>query len=248
LTNATEDFHESWFLDLRHQGVDVEEFLKDVIEPSADGDDSIASSEVKVNNVTKRLSRLSVQQQEQLKLKINAAAKGRFSAFFGQSYEYDPVTGEPIPLSVEEIEKRKWEKEVEEDSRYFDPKGSSAETREKNKQWAIEMARKRVIAAGFEPEVQDEENLADSSQPEVETDVPAPPPAEPLPPVEELKLPKPEGSLGPRNIGITPPLFPHKLIDIVPKVGSSDLVGISTGIAVDGSLGEWRMHFVSALS
>ncbi|KAL3790730.1 hypothetical protein ACHAWO_013549 [Cyclotella atomus] len=244
LTNATEDFDESWFHDLRHQGVDIEEFLKDVIEPCADGDVDDSSTSSDVQGVTKRLSRLSVHQKHQLMRKLssftdNTVVKDRFSSFFGQSYEYDPITGEPVLLSVEEIQKRKWEKEVEEDSRHFDPKGSSAEARERNKQWAIEMARKHVIAAGFEPEIHEEVNSDDCSQPEIETEMPAPPPAEPLPPVEELNLgPKPETSLGPRSIGITPPLFPHKLTDIIPKHDLSDLVGIPTGAVVDGSLGD----------
>ena len=241
LTNATEDFNESWFDDLRDQGVDIEEFLKDVIEPGGDTDDD-ASASSEVHSVIRRMSRLSKTQQQELIRRItlstdNEAVKQRFSSFFGQTYEYDPVTGAPVLLSAEEVEKRKWEKEVEEDCKHFDPKGTSAETREKNRQWAIEMARKHVVAAGFEPEVDYEDTPVDTSPSDIETDIPQPPPIDPLPLVEELDLgPTPKRVLGPRSIGIMPPSLPHKLTDVIPKLSRSDIAAISSGIVVDGSL------------
>jgi hypothetical protein len=245
-TNTTEDFDESWFHDLRHQGVDIEEFLKDVIEPSFNNyDDDTASTSSEVTSVVRRMSRLSKHQQEEFMRKVTMSTKDesvreRFSSFFGQTYEYDNVTGEPVLLTAEDIEKRKWEKEKKEDSRYFEPNGTSAKDREQKRQWAIDMARKHVAEAGFEVDVEDQENaVIDCSSLDAETDMPPPPQMEPLPPVEELDLgPEPEISLGPRNIGILPPPLPHKLADLIPKLSRLDVIGITNGIVVDGTLDE----------
>ena len=242
---AAIDFDESWVKDLLNQGVDIEEFLKDVAEPSSiDNNDRDVSSEV--SSITRRIRELSKQQQEKIIHNISLSsnsetAKQRFSTIFGQTYEYDSVTGAQVVLSIEDIEKRKWEAEVEEDSRYFDPTGTSEEVRKRNEQWAIDRARQHVINAGFGPKVEDKDDAVNGIHPyeDIETELPEPPPYEPLPFVEDLNLgTAPKRTIGPRNIGIFPPPLPHKLTDVIPKLSRHKFNGIPTGIVVGGSLND----------
>ncbi|KAL3791898.1 hypothetical protein HJC23_010758 [Cyclotella cryptica] len=241
--NENLDFNESWFEDLRAEGIDIDEFLKDVIPPSAEtsGDASRDSS-----NIFRRMSK---QQQAQLFRRISSSStsresvKQRLSSFFGQSYEFHPVTGEAMLRSPEEMEEKNWQREREEDSRYFDPQATSSERRVRNKQWAIDMALRRVAEAGFEPEVKKEETVDyQTSDSIIETNLPPPPPIQTIPPVEEFNLDSTaKTSLGPRNVGIFPPPLPHNISDVIPKLSRFDLVGISDGETVTDTLGDaWR--------
>jgi hypothetical protein len=232
-----EDFDQSWLGDLQKQGIDIDEFLNDVV-PTASGDNS--SSEP--SSVLRRMSqdqRTALMERLSSVSSISSALKNQFSSFYGQSYELHPTTGDVVFQSPEDMERKKWEKEVEEDSRNFDPNGISVQNRERNRQWAISMARSRVAEAGFEPEKDEEEEEIVQSESAIETDIPLPPPPDPLPPVEEFNLASPhETSLGPQNIGIRPPSLPHKLSDVIPKLSRFDLVGITNGAVVNGSLEE----------
>ncbi|KAL7475468.1 hypothetical protein ACHAW6_001381 [Cyclotella cf. meneghiniana] len=242
--NDDHDFNGSWFEDLCAEGIDIDEFLKDVIPSSADNSDDSFRDPSKIV-----FQGMSLEQQVQLVRRISLSStsseslKQRISSFFGQSYDFDPLTGEAILQSPEDTEERKWQRDMKEDSRYFDPKATSSERREQNKQWAIEMALRRISEAGFKPEGEEEEIVkSDPSDDFIETNLPPPPPIQPIPPIEEFNLDSTaKGSLGPRNIGVFPPSLPHNIREVIPKLSRFDLVGISDGVIVNGTLAEgWR--------
>eukprot|EP00970_Alexandrium_tamarense_P019975 scaffold14691_cov193-Alexandrium_tamarense.AAC.10 len=166
-------------------------------------------------------------------------AKKRFSQFLDEAYEIDESTGRAVVNSVEEMQRKRWEKEMEEDSRNFDPNGTSTEERERNKTWAVQFAMQRAAAAGFvEQSTTDEDAPAEPYSNDIEKcDLP---PIEQLPPLKDLGLDETSSKM--RHLGMSPPPLPHEMADVVPIFARAKRrTGISDGMLVCGTLKEgWK--------
>lgn len=134
-----------------------------------------------------------------------------------------------IPVTFEEISQKRWEKEVEEDSKNYDPSKTTEEKTLENKEWAVRMALKRAAEAGYEPAPEKTPNADPPNNP-IFPKV-SPPPVRPLPKIDERDLDIPVPPMDPRKLGIFPPPLPYRPIDLVPKAAESSR-GVSDGMVL----------------
>mmetsp|Transcript_14831 Transcript_14831/g.22813 ORF Transcript_14831/g.22813 Transcript_14831/m.22813 type:complete len:272 (-) Transcript_14831:12-827(-) len=154
-----------------------------------------------------------------------------------ESYSIDPTTGLQVMNSIEEMQRRRWEKELEDDSLKFDPDGTSEEQRQKNHDWAINLCKEHV---GQEQQkvIERQNGSANSIEDAEETYAKCdPPPTQPLPPLDQLNLDQ-NPTTNPRELGFLPPSLPHSFLDIVPKWSRDRVGGISNGELVYGTYEE----------
>lgn len=166
-----------------------------------------------------------------------------------ESFRIDPTTGRQVMNSIEEMQKRRWDKELEDDSLKFDPDGTSEEKRQQNYDWAINLCKEHV--AQQQQKQQDQQEQQQDQQPEVDElddsicsiddeetyakhDLP---PTQPLPPLDQLNLDQ-NPTTNPRELGFLPPPLPHSFLDIVPKWSRDRVGGISDGELVYGTYEE----------
>lgn len=163
-----------------------------------------------------------------------------------ESFRIDPNTGRQVMNSIEEMQKIRWDKELEDDSLKFDPDGTSEEKRQQNYEWAINLCKEHVAQQQQkqeqeqrdEPiEVQLEESIHsfyDMEETYTKYDLP---PTQPLPPLDQLNLDQ-NPTTNPRELGFLPPPLPHSFLDIVPKWSRDRVGGISDGELVYGTYEE----------
>lgn len=239
----------SWIADLRALGVDVGEFLKATLPPAvvsipdeqSDKEQSDVSSSHSQSSPARRLSQVqrdSLLSQFSDQPDANEKSKQRFSQFLDKSYVFDETMGDIVINSCEDMSQKRWQKEVEEDSKNYNPNSTTKEKIEQNKSWALKMARQRTAEAGYKP-APDTAQDSPSNKP-IYPKV-RPPPTRPLPLIDEQDFDITEPPLNPRELGISPPSLPHQLVDLVPKVSRS-VEGIVDGIVIEGTYEEvWEL-------
>ena len=169
-----------------------------------------------------------------------------------ESFRIDPTTGLQVMNSIEEMQKRRWDKELEDDSLRFDPDGTSEEKRQQNYEWAINLCKEHVEQQQQnrkkdqqqQEEQQQQQPVAekldnsiysiDDEETYAKYDLP---PTQPLPPLDQLNLDQ-NPTTNPRELGFLPPSLPHSFLDIVPKWSRDRVGGISNGELVYGTYEE----------
>ncbi len=160
-----------------------------------------------------------------------------------ESFRIDPDTGRQVMNSIEEMQKRRWDKELEDDSLRFDPDGTSEEKRKQNYDWAINLCKEHVAQHQQEQEQEQQSDLEelddsiysiDDEETYAKYDLP---PTQPLPPLDQLNLDQ-NPTTNPRELGFLPPPLPHSFLDIVPKWSRDRVGGISDGELVYGTYEE----------
>ena len=161
-----------------------------------------------------------------------------------ESYKIDPTTGLRVMNSIEEMQQRRWDKEMEDDSLKFDPDGTSEEKRQQNYEWAINMCKEHVLQhqqkqkqQQEQPAVEPQDESFDSTEDETTYSKVDLPPTQPLPPLDQLNLDQ-NPTTNPRDLGFLPPSLPHSFLDIVPKWSRDRVGGISNGELVYGTYEE----------
>jgi len=233
----------SWIADLRAQGVDVDEFLKAAQPPDVVNFDP-GVSEPGVGKLQRRRSSLSEKSFDVSGLvrprpkprrltqgEQEEKSKLRFSQFLDQSYVFDESVGDMVMNSFEDVSRKTWLKEVEEDSKNFNPDATCKEKLEQSKAWALKKALERVTEAGYTPAHDSPQGSSEDNPTYTKV---RPPPIEPLPQLSEEDFDITEPPLNPRELGIFPPSLPHQLVDLVPKVSRS-VEGIVDGFVVHGT-------------
>jgi hypothetical protein len=163
-------------------------------------------------------------------------SKKRFSNE-DESYNIDPVTGLPVMNSIEDMQRRRWEKEKEDDSLKFDPDGTSEEQRQRNYEWAIKMCKEEVGELQQQVVEQQDESCPAAVEDTETYPKCDPPPTQPLPPLDQLNLDQ-NPTTNPRELGFLPPSLPHSFLDIVPRWSRERVGGISDGELVYGTYEE----------
>eukprot|EP00571_Detonula_confervacea_P001559 CAMPEP_0172329476 /NCGR_PEP_ID=MMETSP1058-20130122/60902_1 /TAXON_ID=83371 /ORGANISM="Detonula confervacea, Strain CCMP 353" /LENGTH=354 /DNA_ID=CAMNT_0013046653 /DNA_START=182 /DNA_END=1246 /DNA_ORIENTATION=- len=219
-----EEDEASWITDLRAQGVDVDDFLKaaftppEVIDVSDEQSNNLSdnSSERIQGRLPRRLSqgeRLSIISRFSDHPDVNDEAKERFSQLLEIPYDIDKNTSDLVTKSLEEMSQERWHREVEEDSKNYDPSSTTEEKIQQNKEYALNMALQRAAEAGLKPAPESSStSSAKSIYPKLD-----PPETQPLPPIDEDDFNISEPPLNPQELGFFPPSLPHQLIDLVPK-------------------------------
>mmetsp|Transcript_9760 Transcript_9760/g.17689 ORF Transcript_9760/g.17689 Transcript_9760/m.17689 type:complete len:322 (+) Transcript_9760:155-1120(+) len=227
-----DDDEESWIADLRAQGVNVSDFLKVTAPPEIID----IPDEVPVGRLMSRLSILSLN-SDRADVSVNGRNK-RFTQFLDKAYVFDETVGDMVIKSFEDMSKKRWQREVEEDSKTFDPNSTTEEKIQQNKEWALKMARRRAAKAGHnDPAPKPSEDRSDSSNQNIYPKV-QPPSTIPLPKIDEKDFELSEPTLNRAELGITPPPLPHQLADLVPKGRRSKMEGIVDGLVFEGTYEE----------
>jgi hypothetical protein len=164
------------------------------------------------------------------------ASKKRFS-IEDEFYSINPITGLPVMNSIEDMQRRRWEKEKEDDSLKFDPDGTSEAQRQQNYEWAIKMCQEEVGQLQHQVIEQQEESCPDVVEDAETYPKCDPPPSQPLPPLDQLNLDQ-NPTTDPRELGFLPPSLPHSFLDIVPKWSRERVGGIFDGELVYGTYEE----------
>ncbi|KAL7491345.1 hypothetical protein ACHAWT_001875 [Skeletonema menzelii] len=158
-----------------------------------------------------------------------------------ESYSIDPTTGLQVMNSIEEMQQRRWDKEMEDDSLKFDPDGTSEEKRKQNYEWAINLCKEHVDQMQQQqhqqPTITPQDDSIDNIEDEktyAKCDLP---PTQPLPSLDQLNLFE-NPTTNPRELGFLPPSLPHSFLDIVPKWSRDRVGGISNGELVYGTYEE----------
>ena len=166
---------------------------------------------------------------------VDERAKEKFCLTLDKSYKYDG--DDMFKKALQNLTDDEWKEAVEEDSKNYDPSHTTEEKIRQNRDGAIELAMKRVKEAGYniseDNTTPEEAGGEESNYPKLD-----PPPIEPLPPIgeEDFKNVQ-QPALNPKELGISPPPLPHKLIDLVPKAMKAD-DGIGDGVLVEGTFEE----------
>jgi LSD1 subclass zinc finger protein len=167
---------------------------------------------------------------------LSEKTKQRFSQFLDRSYTFDESVGDMVIHSLEDMSKERWDREVEEDRKNYDPSGTTEERINENREWALNMARKRAEEAGYKLSPDTQQESTSTKKTVIFPKVP-PPPTEPLPRIDEKDFEAVSHStFDPRELGLVPPPLPRQLIDLVPF--SRPDVGIAEGIVIDGTYEE----------
>mmetsp|Transcript_23800 Transcript_23800/g.36198 ORF Transcript_23800/g.36198 Transcript_23800/m.36198 type:complete len:340 (-) Transcript_23800:283-1302(-) len=233
-----DDDEESWIADLRAQGVDVSDFLKVTLPPETidipdDQSDETNNGRNSLGS-NRRMSRLSILSlnSDRADVSVNGRNK-RFTQFLDKAYVFDETVGDMVITSFEESSKKRWQREVQEDSKSFDPNSTTEEKIQQNREWALKMARRRAGRNDPPPKPAEDNSSNQNIYPKVQ-----PPPTIPLPKIDEKDFELSEPPLNRGELGITPPPLPHQLADLIPKATRSKMEGIVDGLVFEGTYEE----------
>ena len=253
-----EESEASWIADLRAQGVDVAEFLSEALPEVIDipaevitqddesnrppssrslGSKCSSSSSLR-SSLTKQLSRtqrLSIISKFSDQPNVDEVAKKRFSDLLDKSYNYDGK--DIVKKALANLSEQQWQREIERDAKNYDPSSTTEEKRQQNREWALKMCLKRTTAAGYhKSESEDLPKEEHNTNKMISTKI-DPPTTKPLPPITEDDFKDlPVQSLNQKELGIFPPSYPHKLMDIIPTKHRS--TRIVDGLCIHGSYEE----------
>ena len=170
---------------------------------------------------------------------VDEDLKKRVSESIDRSYNYDETTTgkNMVKKSFEKMSDEDWQRWVTRDSKNYDPSSTNEEKIQSNREWALNMARKRIAAAGYKQTVIDTTPNKEEDTRMIKNTKIDPPETAPLPPITEDDFKDIQvHTFNPRELGIFPPSLPHQLIDIVPK--AKRRTGIADGIVIHGTYEE----------
>ena len=203
--------------------------------PSSRSLGSTMSSSSLKGSLTKQLSRtqrLSIISKFSDQPEVDDFAKQRFSDLLDKSYNYN---GKDIAKkALANLSEQQWQREIERDAKNYDSSSTTEEKRQQNREWALKMCLKRTTAAGYHKSESEDTPKEEHNKISTKID---PPKAIPLPPITEDDFKDiPVQPLNPKELGIFPPSYPHKLIDIVPTKNRN--TRIDDGLCIHGSYEE----------
>jgi len=189
-------------------------------------------------SLTKQLSRtqrLSIISKFSDQPGVDESAKKRFSDLLDKSYNYD---GEDIvKKALANLSEQQWQREIEKDAKNYDPSSTTEEKRQQNREWALKMCLKRTTAAGYHKSIPNDIPKEEHNTNKMISTKIDPPKITPLQPITEDDFKDiPVQPLNPKELGIFPPSYPHKLIDIVPTKNRN--TRIVDGLCIHGSYEE----------
>jgi len=186
-------------------------------------------------SLTKQLSRtqrLSIISKFSDQPGVDESAKKRFSDLLDKSYNYDGK--DFVKKALANLSDQQWQREIEKDAKNYDPSSTTEEKRQQNREWALKMCLKRTTAAGYHKS--ESEDTPNEEHNKISTKI-NPPKTSPQPPITEDDFKDiPVQPLNPKELGIFPSSYPHKLIDIVPTKHRN--TRIVDGLCIHGSYEE----------
>ena len=189
-------------------------------------------------SLTKQLSRtqrLSIISKFSDQPGVDESAKKRFSDLLDKSYNYDGK--DIVKKALANLSEQQWQREVERDAKNYDPSSTTEEKRQQNREWALKMCLKRTTAAGYHKSAPKDILTEEHDTNKMISTKIDPPKTTPLPPITDDDFKDiPVQPLNPKELGIFPPSYPHKLIDIVPTKNRN--TRIVDGLCIHGSYEE----------
>ncbi|KAL7540526.1 hypothetical protein ACHAWF_006705 [Thalassiosira exigua] len=232
-----EECDASWIVELRAQGVDVDDFLQAAVpeivsipceQSDKECDRSLPSVQESAKDLPREAQRSAVHLDSEIS-DVSERVKQRFSQFMDKSYIFDEAVGDVVMRSLEQTSQARWDRERKEDSKNYDPSGTTEEKIRQNREWALSRALRRTGERQCNESHESTASPEKAIHPKVH-----PPPTPPLPKIDEKDLDLSEPMLNPRDLGIFPPPLPYKLIDLVPK-GTRSVGGIADGIVTNNN-------------
>jgi len=200
---------------------------------SSKGSSSLRGSLTKQLSRTQRLSIISKFSDQP---GVDESTKKRFSELLDKSYNYDGK--DIVNKALANLSDQQWQREIGKDAKNYDPSSTTEEKRQQNREWALKMCLKRTTAAGYyKSESEDTPKKEEHNTNKMISTKIDPPKATPLQPITEDDFKDiPVQPLNPKELGIFPPSYPHKLIDIVPTKNRN--TRIVDGLCIHGSYEE----------